>query len=227
MIKRECKYCNKELEFDNGYQFGAHIRNCKYRPDIKEINDRARKNQTKRKLHDIQCQKCDKIYQLNLTDYEIKIGKHRKYCSPECRKKEKVEKICLNCKKILIKGQKKYCNHTCQHEYKYNEYIKRWKEGLEEGLHGENGENVNKKIRKYLFKKYNNKCERCKWSIKNEFTNKIPLTVHHKDGNYKNNKEVNLELLCPNCHSLTDNYGSRNKSSSKTKRSEWRKKVQV
>ena len=26
------------------------------------------------------------------------------------------------------------------------------------------------------------------------------------DGNRKNNKEENLILLCPNCHSLTENY---------------------
>jgi len=31
--------------------------------------------------------------------------------------------------------------------------------------------------------------------------------MHHKDGNRSNNKEDNLELLCPNCHSLTDNFG--------------------
>ena len=42
-------------------------------------------------------------------------------------------------------------------------------------------------------------------------TNKCPLQIHHIDGNYKNNSEENLELLCPNCHSLTHNYGTLNK----------------
>ncbi len=28
-------------------------------------------------------------------------------------------------------------------------------------------------------------------------------------GDYTNNKEENLSLLCPNCHSLTDNYRAR------------------
>ena len=51
---------------------------------------------------------------------------------------------------------------------------------------------------------------RCGWAERNLFTNKIPLSLHHIDGNYKNNKVENLELLCPNCHALTDNFGSRN-----------------
>ena len=32
----------------------------------------------------------------------------------------------------------------------------------------------------------------------------------YKDGNYRNNEEYNLELLCPNCHSLTQSYKSLN-----------------
>lgn len=40
----------------------------------------------------------------------------------------------------------------------------------------------------------------------------IPLELHHKDGDRTNNALPNIELLCPNCHSLTDNYrGSKKK----------------
>lgn len=39
----------------------------------------------------------------------------------------------------------------------------------------------------------------------------IPLELHHKDGERKNNQILNLELLCPNCHALTDNYRGKNK----------------
>ncbi len=39
----------------------------------------------------------------------------------------------------------------------------------------------------------------------------ITLQVHHIDGDKCNNCLENLQLLCPNCHSYTDNFGSKNK----------------
>ena len=62
-------------------------------------------------------------------------------------------------------------------------------------------------------KKKNNACELCGWNKMNPHTNRIPLQIHHIDGDCTNNKEENLQLLCPNCHSLSDNYGSTNKNS--------------
>ena len=52
------------------------------------------------------------------------------------------------------------------------------------------------------------KCEKCL----NEFWNeaKIPLEIHHKDGNNLNNELDNLQLLCPNCHAQTDNWRGKN-----------------
>ena len=40
---------------------------------------------------------------------------------------------------------------------------------------------------------------------------KIPLEVHHKNGDRTKNNEENLELLCCNCHALTDNWRNRNR----------------
>ncbi len=37
----------------------------------------------------------------------------------------------------------------------------------------------------------------------------ISLEIHHIDGNGKNNRLENLQLLCPNCHSQTDNWGGK------------------
>lgn len=34
----------------------------------------------------------------------------------------------------------------------------------------------------------------------------VPLELHHIDGNSDNNQLENLQLLCPNCHTLTENY---------------------
>lgn len=50
-------------------------------------------------------------------------------------------------------------------------------------------------------------CENC---LNTEWLNKpIPLQLHHKDGNHNNNNINNLQLLCPNCHSLTDTFAGR------------------
>lgn len=66
--------------------------------------------------------------------------------------------------------------------------------------------------RKYLFRKYDSKCQKCGWGEINKSTNLVPLQIHHIDGDALNNKVENLELLCPNCHALADNFGSRNKN---------------
>jgi hypothetical protein len=54
-----------------------------------------------------------------------------------------------------------------------------------------------------------NKCNSCgldKWLGEN-----IILELEHKDGNNKNNDRHNLEMICPNCHSLTQTWRGRNK----------------
>ena len=116
---------------------------------------------------------------------------------------------CLNCGKEIPK-RNKYCNMTCKAQYEEKAYIERWKNGEESGLIGRDG--IKAAVRNYLFNKYNNSCQLCGWNQVNQYTGKIPLQIHHIDGDCTNNKEDNLQLLCPNCHSLTENFGSRNKN---------------
>ena len=52
------------------------------------------------------------------------------------------------------------------------------------------------------------KCENCGLTV--WLDNPIPLELHHKDGNRHNNVLENFELLCPNCHALTDSYRGKN-----------------
>lgn len=56
-----------------------------------------------------------------------------------------------------------------------------------------------------------NRCEICGIS---EWQGKpITCQLHHKDGNNQNNCLENLQILCPNCHSQTENYcGQANKN---------------
>ena len=114
---------------------------------------------------------------------------------------------CRNCNKE-IKNKNKYCSVKCQKEYEYMNFIKKWKEGETSGMRGEY--QLSMHIKTYLLEKYNNQCARCGWGETNQYTGKIPLEIEHIDGNYKNNKEENLIVLCPNCHSLTSTYKGAN-----------------
>lgn len=114
-----------------------------------------------------------------------------------------------------MKGRNIYCNNKCQSEYEYKQYIELWKQNKISGTTGKKCKDISRHIRRYLFEKNNNKCSKCGWGEINIFTNTVPLEIHHKDGNCLNNKENNLELLCPNCHSLTDTFGGLNKGKSK------------
>jgi 5-methylcytosine-specific restriction endonuclease McrA len=40
----------------------------------------------------------------------------------------------------------------------------------------------------------------------------LSLELHHINGDGKDNRLENLQLLCPNCHSQTDSWGGRNRS---------------
>ena len=52
------------------------------------------------------------------------------------------------------------------------------------------------------------KCEKC--GIYEWMGSPITLEIHHIDGNRLNNNLDNLQILCPNCHSQTNNWRSRN-----------------
>lgn len=44
------------------------------------------------------------------------------------------------------------------------------------------------------------KCEIC--GLSEWLGQKIPLELHHIDGNHYNNELNNLQIICPNCHAL-------------------------
>lgn len=125
--------------------------------------------------------------------------------------------ICLNCGKEIILYEStngKFCSAKCQNDFAHKKYLTEWKNGNIDGTTC-GGYGVSKHIRRYLFEKFNNSCQLCGWSEVNKYTGSIPLQIHHIDGNCTNNKEENLQLLCPNCHSLTENFGSKNKNATK------------
>lgn len=66
---------------------------------------------------------------------------------------------------------------------------------------------TNSHIKKHLIKTLGHKCENCLVSVWYDYP--IILEIHHMDGNRLNNDLTNLQLLCPNCHAMTDNWRGR------------------
>jgi 5-methylcytosine-specific restriction endonuclease McrA len=98
----------------------------------------------------------------------------------------------------------------------YKQFIERWLSGLETGMKGKTS--ISCHIRKYLFELHKSKCQLCGWSQVSQSTGKVPLEIDHKDGDYRNNRIENLQLICPNCHSLTATYKSQNKGKGRNRK---------
>lgn len=147
------------------------------------------------------------------------LRKVRKYCSQECSNKSR-KKLwkCKECNEEILGREarkRKFCSRKCSADNRYSLFIERW---LKEEENGKKGESVSNHIRRWLFEKNDSKCQKCGWKVINLVTGNIPLTINHIDGNWSNNKPDNLELICPNCHSLTPNYGALNKGKGRPSR---------
>lgn len=161
-----------------------------------------------------QCKFCGKVLPWSKRD--------NVFCDHSCAasynrrgRTSRVSLYCLNCGKKLTKKSKRshFCNNTCYSEYNRKSYIERWKRGEETGMSGSCS--ISRILRDYLINESNQSCQVCGWGEVNPHTKKIPLQIHHIDGDCTNNSPENLQVLCPNCHSLTHNYGSRNKNSTR------------
>ena len=51
-------------------------------------------------------------------------------------------------------------------------------------------------------------CKKC--GVSDWLGVKLPLELHHRDGNHHNNTLDNLEILCPNCHSIQEGNSGAN-----------------
>jgi hypothetical protein len=144
----------------------------------------------------VKCNNCGK------EDVVDKRNRNPQYLCDSCCSKQTLNN------RIRVKILKQNPKMTTLNEYKRQKQIRDWKDGKIKGNDKSGVLLVN--IRKYIFKKYDNKCCKCGWSETNSYTKKIPLQIHHKNGNSEKSDEENLDLLCPNCHSLTPTFGSLN-----------------
>jgi len=140
--------------------------------------------------------------------------RHNKFCNPSCsasytnRGKHGINLTnCMICGKKNKNSKSKYCSNICSHIGRWNNT----KIAIEQGKYKTN--TTSSVIKKYLLEKFGVLCSKC--GLKTWQGHTIPLNVHHKDGDSTNNIPENIELVCLNCHALTENYGAKNKKSTR------------
>lgn len=131
----------------------------------------------------------------------------RKTCSKECgyeiqRKDHRRLKACASCGEETFNP--KFCSNKCQKKLTIKSCYER-----DVDLFSEGKLRSRSRIRPLLIKRDGLCCSNCKLV---DWMNKpITLWVDHIDGNASNNDSTNLRLICPNCDSQNDTFGSKNK----------------
>jgi len=123
---------------------------------------------------------------------------------------------CPVCGKEPDRATYKYCSNACQMEFQHRIHVDNWKKGKERGLNSIGL--VSGSVKRYLRRKYNNKCCICGWAEINTKTGIVPLVADHIDGNWMNNVEENLRLICPNCDALSPTFAALNKGNGRKSR---------
>ncbi|ASV44380.1 hypothetical protein PBI_SCTP2_365 [Salicola phage SCTP-2] len=144
--------------------------------------------------------------------------RYNKFCNRYCwiiyNARYNCGKNCLNCSKRFTSksSNSKYCSIECSAEKRYKDTINKWLNGELKGHTGK-ALQIKQFVRKYLYQIRGTKCSECGWDEKHPRDNRPLTQFHHIDGDASNTTPSNLKILCPNCHSKTDSYLSRNKNS--------------
>jgi len=218
-IKIKCHECQIEFdkykgEYDRQISKGREAFFC----SLKCGTIYNRRNQETKKQKKYSCNKSKCVYCQSDLAYE---NKTNKFCDQSCAAKFN------NSKKIKIKnclcchiefrpkhGNKiKYCSKKCSDIYRTQKTLELIKSGLYKPKSCQTST-----LKKYLIEIRGYKCENCKNSV--WMNQKICLTLDHINGDATDNKLENVQLLCWNCHSITPNFGSKNKKGTRVFRKE-------
>ncbi len=123
-----------------------------------------------------------------------------------------VPKSCRVCGAPVPQSNRRYCSADCYTADTAERQLRGWLAGEFNPPHAGEGR-IPDWIKRWWFAAYGEQCVLCGWAERRQADGRIPLTWDHIDGDCSNNRRPNLRVLCPNCHALTDTYGSLNKVS--------------
>lgn len=208
--KRYCLECGKELK-EGQKKFCSKSCAATYNNTRRKHSEETKlkiANKLKKEQH---CIICDKTLNSN----------QQKYCSESCKNVAQNDKhdnviICYECGKTFktYNKERKFCSTHCASEYRKKQLLNKW---LRNELTVQPTSGLCESIRKYLFEKHEFKCDKCGFEGYNRITGNTILQIHHLDGNSNNNSIENLQVLCPNCHAMTENYMGLNRGKSARK----------
>lgn len=121
--------------------------------------------------------------------------------------------LCSFCEKEFKPGKNTfglYCSISCQGQHTSKKVVDNWLNDPTPETFYTTANQPRKAIRHFLIKKANYVCMRCTWGKKHKDAELPALEIEHIDGNWLNCFPSNIEIICPNCHSLTNTYKNRN-----------------
>lgn len=137
-------------------------------------------------------------------------SKKVKVVTKKARKNKRKIRWCMYCgDQIPSRHAKFFCSSQCSADKRTEDRVSLWLEDWKNGCY-KNGA-VKPFVKTFLLRDNKYMCRIC--GQPNEH-NGLPLTLQldHIDGDWKNNRPKNLRIVCPNCHTQTENYGSKNRS---------------
>ena len=149
-----------------------------------------------------ECECCGTIFEVYPS-----VAERRKTCSTKCgyniqRAEHRKLKPCAGCGKLTINP--KYCSNSCQGDKRKKDKYDEHKEQYTKGELSSRS-----RLRIFVQERDGRSCCKCKLT---EWMGKpITLWLDHISGNASDNTPENLRLVCPNCDSLSDTFGGKNR----------------